>query len=262
MGILPDKTIRELAIDGMIEPFSEKLSQKGVISHGLSSFGYDARIGNKFKIFSNIKSTVIDPKIPTSECFVEHEGDDCIIPPNSYVLAHTVEKFKIPRDILVVCLGKSTYARWGIIVNVTPLEPEWEGTVTLEISNSTPCPVKIYANEGICQLLFFRGESACEISYADRGGKYQGQAGITLGMISERDKPKKDFTLININGVADVYNLDDLIEVAESVCNGGRIRFCGGMEYSVQMVTQRLNRIGRFAITSDNASNALLIERE
>lgn len=196
MGILNDKEIRKRSLSGMIDPFVEKQTADGVISYGLSSYGYDARLANKFKIFHNINSTIIDPKAKDQECFVEQESDHCVIPPNSYVLGHTVEKFKIPRDILVVCLGKSTYARWGIIINVTPLEPEWEGTVTLEISNATPCPVKVYANEGICQLLFLQAAygggfgyekslAICETSYADRKGKYQNQEGITLGKISK-----------------------------------------------------------------------------
>ena len=197
MSMLNDEAIRWRSTKvekPMIEPFVEKQTSKGVISYGLSSYGYDARVGNKFKIFSNINSTVVDPKAPDEKCFIEIEADSCVIPPNSYVLAHTVEKFCIPRDVLAICLGKSTYARWGIIVNVTPLEPEWEGTVTLEISNSTPCPVKIYANEGICQLIFLQAawghpihhahaHMVCETSYADRNGKYQGQEGITLGKV-------------------------------------------------------------------------------
>lgn len=189
MGIMPDTWIRTKAMEGMIEPFEEKLSQKGVISYGVSSYGYDARVSNKFKIFHNLRSEIIDPLTTGSDYFVEHEGDSCVIPPNSYVLAHTVERFCIPRDVLVICLGKSTYARWGIIVNVTPLEPEWEGTVTLEISNATPSPVRIHANQGICQLAFFKADSLCEVSYADRKGKYQGQKGITLGRVSDDDAP-------------------------------------------------------------------------
>lgn len=197
MTVLPDWAIRHRSTkmaNPMIDPFVENQKSEGIISYGLSSYGYDARLGNRFRIFHNINSTLIDPKEPDDRCFADIEADFCVIPPNSYVLAHTVEKFCIPRDVLAICLGKSTYARWGIIVNVTPLEPEWEGTVTLEISNSTPCPVKIYANEGICQLIFLQADSGqgvshahlhmvCETSYADRQGKYQGQTGITLGKV-------------------------------------------------------------------------------
>jgi dCTP deaminase len=168
----------------MITPFEDKLLSKidnnKIISYGLSSYGYDARVAREFKIFTNINSSLVDPKNFSEDNFVEREGDFCIIPPNSFALARTVEYFKIPRDCLVVCLGKSTYARCGIVVNVTPLEPEWEGHVTLEFSNTTPLPAKIYANEGACQFLFFRANSVCDVSYADRGGKYQGQTGITL----------------------------------------------------------------------------------
>lgn len=191
MGVLNDKMIRQLAHShDMINPFVEKQNADGVISYGLSSYGYDVRVGNRFKIFHNLKSEIIDPKTTKQDYFIDHEGDDCVIPPNSYVLAHTVEKFLIPRHVLAMCMGKSTYARWGIIVNVTPLEPEWEGTVTLEISNATPSPVRIHANEGICQIAFFTAVMdpgyqfmECETSYADRKGKYQGQEGITLGKV-------------------------------------------------------------------------------
>jgi len=186
MAILPDKTIRDLALDPktrMIEPFIDRQQAEGKISFGLSSYGYDARVSNEFKIFTNVDSAIVDPKQFSSDSFVERKTDICVIPPNSFALARTVEYFRIPRDILTVCLGKSTYARCGIIVNVTPLEPEWEGHVTLEFSNTTPLPAKIYANEGACQFLFFRGEEKCEISYADRGGKYQGQTGVTLPRI-------------------------------------------------------------------------------
>ncbi len=181
MGILADREIRRLARDhGMIEPFVEKQKRDGMISYGLSSYGYDARVSDEFKIFTNVDSAVIDPKHFSDASFVNRKQDVCIIPPNSFALTHTVEYFRIPRDVLVVCLGKSTYARCGIIVNVTPLEPEWEGQVTIEISNTTPLPAKIYAHEGICQFLFFRGSEPCEISYADRAGKYMGQRGVTL----------------------------------------------------------------------------------
>ncbi len=185
MSIIPDKTIKKLCTGSnpMISPFEEGQTSRGIISYGLSSYGYDARVANEFKVFTNMNSTVIDPKQFCSSSFVKQEKDVCIIPPNSFALARTVEYFKIPKDILVICLGKSTYARCGIIVNVTPLEPEWEGHVTLEFSNTTPLPAKIYANEGACQFLFFRGESVCDVSYADRDGKYQGQTGVTLPRI-------------------------------------------------------------------------------
>ena len=189
--ILPDKTIKELAQNPdspMIEPFADRQSNEGIISYGLSSYGYDARVADEFKIFTNVDSAVIDPKNFSDDSFVERKTDVCIIPPNSFALARTVEYFRIPRDTLVICLGKSTYARCGIIVNVTPLEPEWEGHVTLEFSNTTPLPAKIYANEGACQFLFLRGEGACDISYADRGGKYQGQRGVTLPRIIQAPK--------------------------------------------------------------------------
>jgi dCTP deaminase len=181
MPVLPDHWIRRMAIDtGMIEPFVETQKRDGVISYGLSSYGYDARVADEFKIFTNVDSAVIDPKNFNAASFVDRRTDVCIIPPNSFALARTVEYFRIPRDVLVICLGKSTYARCGIIVNVTPLEPEWEGQVTIEISNTTPLPAKIHANEGICQFLFLQGESPCEISYADKAGKYMHQRGVAL----------------------------------------------------------------------------------
>jgi dCTP deaminase len=181
MSILPDTWIRaEAAKSGMVEPFVEQQKREGVISYGLSSYGYDARVSDEFKIFTNVDSAIVDPKDFQAHGFVDRRTDVCVIPPNSFALARTVEYFRIPRDVLVICLGKSTYARCGLIVNVTPLEPEWEGHVTLEISNTTPLPAKVYANEGICQFLFFRGESPCETSYADRKGKYFGQTGVTL----------------------------------------------------------------------------------
>ena len=181
MGIMPDKWIREtVKSTKMIEPFEESLKKDGVLSYGLSSYGYDARVSNKFKIFTNVDSATVDPKNFLSESFVDRESDYCIIPPNSFVLARTVEYFKIPRNVLVICVGKSTYARCGIIVNVTPLEPEWEGHVTLEFSNTTPLPAKIYANEGAAQFLFFKGDETCEKSYLDRKGKYMHQIGVTL----------------------------------------------------------------------------------
>jgi dCTP deaminase len=169
---------------GMIEPFQagqiRESSQGRIISYGTSSYGYDVRCSNEFKIFTNINSTIVDPKDFDEASFVDVISDVCIIPPNSFALARTVEFFRIPREVLVICLGKSTYARCGIIVNVTPLEPEWEGHVTLEFSNTTPLPAKIYANEGVAQMLFFGGDEVCETSYLDRGGKYQGQTGVTL----------------------------------------------------------------------------------
>ncbi|MFK7840167.1 MAG: dCTP deaminase [Bdellovibrionales bacterium] len=180
-GILADHQIRDLAQNrGMISPFVEKQTRDGAISYGLSSYGYDARCAPDFKIFTNVDTAMVDPKEFSDSNFVTREQDVCIIPPNSFVLTHTVEYFKIPDDVLVICLGKSTYARCGLIVNVTPLEPGWEGHVTLEISNTTPNPAKVYANEGVAQFLFFKGSQACEVSYADRAGKYMGQKGVTL----------------------------------------------------------------------------------
>ena len=181
MPIMPDSWIRKMAAEhGMIEPFVEAQRREGVISYGLSSYGYDARAADEFKIFTNVDNALVDPKAFSEDSFVTRKGPVCIIPPNSFVLTHTVEFFRIPRDILVICLGKSTYARCGIIVNVTPLEPEWEGHVTLEFSNTTNLPAKIYANEGVAQMLFFESDEVCETSYRDRGGKYQGQTGVTL----------------------------------------------------------------------------------
>ena len=165
---------------GMIEPFEDRQVRQGVISYGLSSYGYDIRVADEFKVFTNINSTVVDPKNFDARSFVDVKADICIIPPNSFALARTVEYFRIPRDVLTVCVGKSTYARCGLIVNVTPFEPEWEGNVTLEISNTTPLPAKVYANEGIAQVLFFQSDEACEVSYADKKGKYQRQQGLTL----------------------------------------------------------------------------------
>ncbi len=188
MGIMPDSWIREHAAKGMIEPYVENLQREGVISYGVSSYGYDARVSDEFKIFTNVDSAIVDPKSFDQKGFVDRKTDCCIIPPNSFALARTVEYFRIPRDVLVVCVGKSTYARCGIIVNVTPLEPEWEGHVTLEFSNTTPLPAKIYANEGACQFLFLKGDSICETSYGDRKGKYQGQKGVTLPRIEPKKK--------------------------------------------------------------------------
>jgi dCTP deaminase len=188
MTIANDAWIRKMALERqMIVPFEENLVSKGRISYGLSSYGYDVRVGSHFKIFHNLNSTLVDPKNFDAGSFVDHDGPHCIIPPNSFVLAETVERFRIPRDVLCVCLGKSTYARCGIIVNVTPLEPEWEGVVTIEISNTTPLPAKIYANEGIAQILFLRAapDGVCETSYKDRKGKYQNQGGLTLPKVSQ-----------------------------------------------------------------------------
>ena len=168
---------------GMIEPFEDRQVRQGVISYGLSSYGYDIRVADEFKVFTNINNTVVDPKNFDDRSFVDMKTDVCIIPPNSFVLAKTVEYFRIPRDVLTVCVGKSTYARCGLIVNVTPFEPEWEGFVTLEISNTTPLPAKIYANEGIAQVLFLQGDEPCERSYADKKGKYLKQTGVTLPKI-------------------------------------------------------------------------------
>jgi dCTP deaminase len=165
---------------GMIEPFEDRQVRDGVISYGLSSYGYDIRVADEFKVFTNINSTVVDPKHFDARSFVDVQADVCIIPPNSFALAKTIEYFRIPRDVLTVCVGKSTYARCGLIVNVTPFEPEWEGCVTLEISNTTPLPAKVYSNEGIAQVLFFQSDETCEVSYADKKGKYQGQQGLTL----------------------------------------------------------------------------------
>lgn len=184
MAIKSDHWIRRMAQTGMIHPFEPQQirSKDGakVISYGTSSYGYDVRCANEFKIFTNINSAIVDPKNFDRNSFVDLRADVCIIPPNSFVLAHTVEYFKIPRKVLTICVGKSTYARCGIIVNVTPLEPEWEGHVTLEFSNTTNLPAKIYANEGVAQMLFFESDEICETSYSDRGGKYQGQIGVTL----------------------------------------------------------------------------------
>ena len=181
MGLKPDHWIRRLAKEhGMIEPFEDHQVRNGVISYGLSSYGYDIRVADEFKIFTNVFSAVVDPKHFDPKSMVDFKGDVCVIPPNSFALARTVEYFRIPRTVLTVCLGKSTYARCGIIVNVTPFEPEWEGFVTLEISNTTPLPARIYANEGIAQVLFFEADEVCEISYADKKGKYQKQQAIVL----------------------------------------------------------------------------------
>jgi len=179
-----DRWIRRMALEqGMIAPFEERLISRGVISYGLSSYGYDIRVSNRFKVFTNVNATVVDPKEFDPGAFAEFQGDVAIIPPNSFVLGVTVEYFRIPRNVLTICLGKSTYARCGIIVNVTPFEPEWEGTATLEISNTTPLPARIYANEGIAQVIFLETDEVCEKSYKDRGGKYDKQQDITLPRI-------------------------------------------------------------------------------
>ena len=181
MSIKSDNWIKRMALErGIIEPFVDEQMRAGVISYGLSSYGYDIRVADEFKVFTNINNTVIDPKNFDPRSFVDIRADVCIIPPNSFALAMTVEYFRIPRDVLTVCVGKSTYARCGLIVNVTPFEPEWEGYVTLEISNTTPLPAKVYANEGISQVLFFQSDEVCEVSYADKKGKYQKQQGLTL----------------------------------------------------------------------------------
>ena len=184
MSIKSDRWIRQMAQEhGMIEPFVDGQVSDGIVSYGLSSYGYDIRVADEFKVFTNINNTVIDPKAFDPRSFVDLQADVCIVPPNSFALARTIEYFRIPRDVLTVCLGKSTYARCGIIVNVTPFEPEWEGFVTLEISNTTPLPAKIYSNEGIAQVLFFQSDEPCEVSYKDKAGKYQRQRGVTLPKI-------------------------------------------------------------------------------
>jgi len=184
MSIKSDRWIKKMALEhGMIDPFEERQVREGVVSFGVSSYGYDIRVADEFKIFTNINTTVIDPKHFDPRSFVDLKADVCIVPPNSFALARTVEYFRIPRNVLTICLGKSTYARCGIIVNVTPFEPEWEGTATLEISNTTPLPAKIYANEGIAQVLFFESDELCEISYGDKQGKYLRQREVTLPRI-------------------------------------------------------------------------------
>jgi len=184
MSVKSDRWIRRMAAGGMIEPFEpaqvRHVNGRRVVSFGTSSYGYDIRCAPEFKIFTNINSTIVDPKAFDPNSFVDVRGEVCIIPPNSFALARTVEYFRIPRNVLTICLGKSTYARCGIIVNVTPLEPEWEGHVTLEFSNTTPLPARIYANEGCAQVIFIESDEVCETSYRDRGGKYQGQTGVTL----------------------------------------------------------------------------------
>jgi dCTP deaminase len=184
MSIKSDRWIKRMAREHqMIVPFEDQQVREGVISYGLSSYGYDIRVANEFKIFTNVNSTIVDPKNFDEQSFVDFKGDVCIVPPNSFALARTVEYFRIPRNVLTICLGKSSYARCGIILNVTPFEPEWEGYATLEISNTTPLPAKIYANEGIAQVVFFESDEPCEVSYADKKGKYQAQRDITLPKI-------------------------------------------------------------------------------
>ncbi len=181
MAIKADKWIKKMALEeAMIEPFVDTQVRDNVISYGLSSYGYDIRISNEYKIFTNLNSTTVDPKLFDPKSFVDFEGDVCIVPPNSFALGRTVEYFRVPRNVMTICVGKSTYARCGIITNVTPLEPGWEGYVTLEISNTTPLPARIYSGEGIAQILFFEGAEECMASYSDKKGKYQGQTGVTL----------------------------------------------------------------------------------
>ncbi|MBS0624059.1 MAG: dCTP deaminase [Verrucomicrobia bacterium] len=187
MSLGEDRWIEKLAQEGMIEPFVphqvKEVEGKKIVSYGLSSYGYDIRVANHFKVFTNVYNSIVDPKNFTEDAFVDIHADECLIPPNSFALARSVEYFRIPRNVLTLCLGKSTYARCGIIVNVTPFEPEWEGHVTIEISNTTPLPAKIYANEGIAQVIFFQASNVCQVSYADRGGKYQKQTGITVPIV-------------------------------------------------------------------------------
>ena len=181
MSIKSDKWIRRMSVQNkMIEPFVDKNIQGNSISYGLSSYGYDIRVSDEYKIFTNLNNSIIDPKNFDNKSFVDYKGDVCIVPANSFALARSIEYFRIPRNVLTICLGKSTYARCGIIVNVTPFEPEWEGYVTLEISNTTPLPAKIYSNEGLCQVIFLESDETCELSYKDKSGKYQSQTGITL----------------------------------------------------------------------------------
>ena len=184
MSIQPDRWIRKMALEHkMIEPFVDAQMRDGIMSYGLSSYGYDIRVSDEFKIFTNVHSAIVDPKHFDPKSFVDFKGETCVIPPNSFALSRTIEYFRIPRNVLTLCVGKSTYARCGIIVNVTPFEPEWEGYVTLEISNTTPLPARVYANEGIAQVLFFEADEVCDISYADKKGKYQKQQSIELPRI-------------------------------------------------------------------------------
>ena len=213
MAIKSDKWIKEMCKENqMISPFVEsqikldKEADRKLISFGLSSYGYDVRCSRQFKVFTNINSATVDPKNFDPDSFVDYEGDECIIPPNSFALASTIEFFKIPRNVLTICVGKSTYARCGIIVNVTPLEPEWEGHVTLEFSNTTSLPAKIYAEEGVAQMLFFQSDEECEVSYKDRGGKYQGQEGVTLPKAQIEDS-KLSLENQNLDKFYRLYNL-------------------------------------------------------
>jgi len=184
MAVKNDRWIRRMALEHeMINPFADRQIREGVISYGLSAYGYDLRVADEFKIFTNVNSTIVDPKHFDERSFVEFTGPVCIVPPNSFALARSVEYLKIPRSVITICVGKSTYARCGIIVNVTPLEPEWEGFVTLEISNTTPLPARVYSNEGLCQIVFFESDELCEVSYKDKKGKYQAQQGIVLPKI-------------------------------------------------------------------------------
>ena len=184
MPVKSDRWIRQMAREQrMIEPFAEAQKRERVISYGLSSYGYDLRVADEYRIFTNVNTTIVDPKNFDARSFVEYKGDICVIPPNSFALARSVEYFRIPRNVLTICLGKSTYARCGIIVNVTPFEPEWEGYVTLEISNTSPLPARVYSNEGLCQVIFLESDELCEVSYKDKKGKYQAQQGIVLPRI-------------------------------------------------------------------------------
>ena len=186
MAIKSDRWIKQMSLDkGMIDPFESEQVRNGLISYGLSSYGYDIRVSDEYKIFTNVNNSIVDPKKFDANSFVDYKGNVCIVPPNSFALARSVEYFRIPRNVLSICVGKSTYARCGIIVNVTPFEPEWEGYATLEISNTTPLAAKIYSNEGLCQVLFFESDEKCMISYKDKAGKYQNQSGITLPLIKE-----------------------------------------------------------------------------
>ncbi len=190
MGVKSDGWIRRMALEnGMIDPFEEKQVAEGTISYGLSSYGYDIRVAEEFEVFTNINTALVDPKRFDPGSMVEVTGDSCIIPPNSFALARSLEYFRIPRNVITLCVGKSTYARCGIITNVTPFEPEWEGYVTLEISNTTPLPAKVYAGEGIAQVLFFEGDETCEMSYADKKGRYQKQKGITVARVGKQGDP-------------------------------------------------------------------------
>lgn len=210
---------------GMIEPFAEQ-SNAGVISYGLSSYGYDVRVGDQFKVFTNVFNTIVDPKNFDPSCFVDIQTPVCIVPPNSFALASTIEYFRIPRKILTICVGKSTYARCGVIVNVTPFEPEWEGHVTLEISNTTPLPAKIYANEGIAQVLFLESDEECETSYKDKKGKYQGQIGITLPKLQTvfGCKHSKESGVHSYNHIPWI----------EMICNCGKEKFVAGQYFMVE----------------------------